>query len=428
MFGYRRGPMLNVLLLLSTMSFLLYVDRVNLSTAAGPIMKELGLTNTQLGLAFSAFGYSYAVFQIFGGWIADRVGSRLTLLVCGVLWVATTLGMGMVESFGALLAIRFILGIGEGATLPAAARALTSWTPQEKRGFAQGVTHSCSRLGNAITPPLVTFLMLTLSWRASFYILGVVTAVWVIVWWLYFRDDPRRHAGITPAEIAELPLYRKTSTTADSVPWGPVIARMAPTMIVYFCYGWTGWLFFTWLPTFFLHGYNLDLKNTAMFASAVFFAGVVGDTTGGILSDRILRRTGDIEAARRNVILASMLGAFVFLMPVVFSSNFTVMTISLSAAFFMLELTIGPIWSVPMDVAPHYAGTASGLMNAGSAIAGIISPVVFGFVIDRTGNWTLPFIGSAGLLLVGAAATFWIKPQQQVSEVAVLPPASLPAE
>jgi len=421
MLGYRRGAPLNVLILLGSMSFLLYVDRVNLSTAAGPIMKELGMTNTQLGVAFSAFGYSYVIFQVFGGWIADRIGSRITLLVCGIIWVATTLGMGMVESFSALLVVRLVLGIGEGATLPAAARALTNWTPVERRGFAQGVTHSSSRLGNAITPPLVVFLMLTLSWRASFYICGVVTAVWVVVWWTYFRDDPRTHKGITPADLAEMPPFRQMSAKGvDSVPWGAVIKRMGPTMFVYFCYGWTSWLFFTWLPVFFLHGYGLDLKSTAMFSSGVFFAGVVGDTVGGVISDSIMHRTGNVEAARRNVIAASLLGAFVCLLPVLFSSNFSLMFVSLSAAFFFLELTIGPIWAVPMDVAPRYAGTASGLMNAGSAIAGIISPVIFGFIIDSTGNWTLPFAGSAGLLLVGVVATFWIKPQIQLGS----PPAA----
>jgi MFS family permease len=423
MFGYRRGAPLNVLVLLGTMSFLLYVDRVNLSTAAGPIMKELGMTNTQLGVAFSAFGYSYVIFQVFGGWIADRVGSRITLLVCGVIWVATTLGMGLVESFSALLAVRLVLGIGEGATLPAAARALTNWTPVEKRGFAQGVTHSSSRLGNAITPPLVVFLMLTLSWRASFYICGVVTAVWVAVWWTYFRDDPRTHKNITPADLAEMPPFRQMSAKGDhSVPWGAVIKRMGPTMFVYFCYGWTSWLFFTWLPIFFLHGYGLDLKSTAMFSSGVFFSGVVGDTVGGIISDTIMHRTGNVEAARRNVIVASLLGAFVCLLPVLFSNDFTIMFVSLGAAFFFLELTIGPIWAVPMDVAPRYAGTASGLMNAGSAIAGIISPVIFGFIIDSTGNWTLPFAGSAALLLAGVVAAFWIKPQTQLGS----PPATAP--
>ena len=178
----------------------------------------------------------------------------------------------------------------------------------------------------------MTFVMLTLSWRASFYILGVVTAVWVAVWWDSFRDDPRTHRGVTPADIAEIPEYRQMAAKGDSVPWGTVIARMMPTMIVYFCYGWTSWLFFSWLPTFFLHGYELDLKNTAIFSSAVFFAGMVGDTVGGVLSDRILRRAGNVNAACRNVIMGSLLGAFVFLMPVVFSNNFTVITVRLSAA------------------------------------------------------------------------------------------------
>jgi sugar phosphate permease len=425
MFGYRRGPSLNVLMLLSVMSFLLYVDRVNLSTAAGPIMKELGMSNTQLGTAFSAFGYSYVAFQVFGGWISDRIGSRITLAVCGLIWVVATLGMGLVHSFTALLLVRLVLGIGEGAALPAAARALTNWTAVAKRGFAQGVTHSASRLGNALTPPLVVFLMLTLSWRASFVVIGAITAVWVIVWWVYFRDDPRTLKGISAAELAVLPDFRKVSTKSeDAVPWGPVIRRMAPTMFVYFCYGWTGWLFFTWLPVFFLHGYGLNLKDTAMFSSGVFFSGVVGDTAGGLVSDAILRRTGNVEAARRNVIMASFLGAFVCLLPVLLTTNFSLIFAGLAGAFFFLELTIGPIWAVPMDVAPRYAGTASGLMNAGSAIAGIISPVIFGLVIDATGNWTLPFAGSAGLLLVGAVATLWIKPQRQLAAPATL---ALPA-
>ena len=417
MFGYRRGAPLNTLLLLSSMSFLLYVDRVNLSTAAGPIMKELGLTNTELGIAFSAFAYSYAIFQVIGGWFSDRFGSRLTLLLCGMIWVVTTMATGLVGSFSALLAVRFILGIGEGATLPAAGRALANWSPAGRRGFAQGITHSASRLGNALTPPIMAFLILTFSWRFSFFALGAVTAIWVVVWWLYFRDEPADHPGVTPEALATLPPYvRDRSSQSPKVPWGPLIRRMAPTVLVYFCYGWTGWLFFTWLPTFFLHGYNLNIKSTALFTSAVFFSGVVGDTLGGVLSDWILRRTGNVEAARRNVILLSFGGALVFLLPAVFIHDLTTVTVCLSVAFFMLELTIGPVWAVPLDVAPEYAGTASGLVNAGAAVAGIISPVVFGVIIDQTGNWTLPFAGSIALLLVGIIATFWMKPQHTVAD------------
>jgi MFS family permease len=431
MFGYRRGAPLNTLLLLSTMSFLLYVDRVNLSTAAGPLMQELGLSNTQLGTVFGAFAYSYAMFQIIGGWFSDKMGARLTLLLCGLVWVATTIGTGFAGGFTSLLLLRFALGIGEGATLPAAGRALANWSPPDRRGLAQGITHSCSRLGNAITPPLVAFLVVTFSWRFSFIALGAITALWVVVWWWYFRDDPRTHPGITPRDIAELPPYARlfASKQKSAVPWGKLLARMAPTMLVYFCYGWTGWLFFTWLPTFFLHGYNLNIKSTAIFSSAVFFSGVVGDTLGGVLSDAILRRTGNVEAARRNVILLSFLGTLVFLLPVLFVRDLTIVTICLAIAFFMLELCIGPVWAVPLDVAPGFAGTASGLVNAGSAVAGIISPFLFGFIIDRTGNWTLPFAGSIVLLLIGAVATFWIKPQRTLAQdmaITLRPAASLP--
>jgi nitrate/nitrite transporter NarK len=244
-----------------------------------------------------------------------------------------------------------------------------------------------------------------------------VTAVWVGAWVLFFRDQPATHPGMTAADLASLPPYKQEAAGAGApIPWGPLIRRIAPAFLVYFCYGWTGWLYFTWLPTFFNHGYHLDIKSSALFSSGVFFAGVVGDSAGGIASDRILARTGNLEAARRNVILASFLGALVFLLPALFVTDLTIVTLCLGVAFFMLEMTIAPIWAVAMDVAPRYAGTACGFVNAGAALAGIISPILFGVIIDRTGNWTLPFVGSIGLLLAGAVACFWIKPQWTVED------------
>lgn len=417
MLGYRRGAPLNVLILLCSMSFILYVDRVNLATAAGPMQKEFGLSNLELGFALSAFAYTYAVFQVIGGRISDRFGARITLILCGLVWVVSSIGTGFVTGLTSLVVMRMLLGVGEGATLPAAARALRDWTPQAKRGLAQGITHSFSRLGNAVTPPIVAFLMLTLSWRAAFVVVGLVSALWVIAWAVYFRDDPRKHSDITEADLAELPpSATSTGIQPKSAPWGPIARRMAPTIFVYFCQGWTNWLFFTWIPTFFLHGFGLDIKNTAIFSSCVFLGGVVGDFTGGVVSDWILRRTGNLEAARRNVILVSMLGTVALLLPILFSRDLYVVATCLGAAFFTIELTIGPIWAVPMDVSPQHVGLAAGMMNAGSAIAGILSPVVFGFVIDWTQNWTLPFVGSIGILLAGAIASFWIKPQRPVAD------------
>jgi sugar phosphate permease len=157
--------------MLCAMSFILYIDRVNLSTAAGPIQKEFGLTNTELGIALSAFAWSYAVFQIIGGWLGDRFGPRITLALCALIWTVTTALTGFIGGLTSLVFIRILLGIGEGATLPTSARAISNWTPKSQRGFAHGLTHSCSRLGNAITPPIVAALVAALSWRASFWLL-----------------------------------------------------------------------------------------------------------------------------------------------------------------------------------------------------------------------------------------------------------------
>ncbi len=422
MVRYRRGAPLNILLLLCSMSFILYVDRVNLATAAGPIQKQFGLSNVELGFALSAFAYTYAVFQVIGGRISDRFGARYTLIICGAIWVVSSIGTGLVTGLTSLVFARLLLGIGEGATLPAAARALREWTPQANRGFAQGITHSFSRLGNAVTPPIIAFLMLAFSWRVAFVVIGIVTALWVVVWAIYFRDDPRTHPGITQADLDELPPPAiVTSGPRPPVPWGPIARRMAPTTFVYFCQGWTNWLFFTWIPTFFLHGFGLDIKNTAIFSSCVFLGGVVGDFTGGFVSDTILRRTGNLEAARRNVILVSFIATIALLLPILFSRDLYLVATCLGIAFFTVELTVGPIWAVPMDVAPRHVGLAAGIMNAGSAIAGILSPVAFGFIIDWTNNWTLPFLGSIGILVAGTVVSFWIKPQRQVAEEQPIP-------
>ena len=145
-----------VLALLCVMYFITYVDRVNIGTAAGPIQKELGLNNTQLGLIFSAFAYPYLLFQVFGGWVGDKFGPRVTLFACGLIWSAATIMTGFVDSLAGLFAVRLLLGFGEGATFPTATRAMQYWTRAGQRGFAQGLTHSFARFGNAVTPPTST--------------------------------------------------------------------------------------------------------------------------------------------------------------------------------------------------------------------------------------------------------------------------------
>jgi len=260
-------------------------------------------------------------------------------------------------------------------------------------------------------------LMVAFTWRGAFTILGLVSLVWVVAWAVYFRDDPKAHRGVTPEELATLPPFvPHHERTRSRTPWGPLIRHMAPVTLTYFCYAWSLWLYLNWLPSFFKEGQKLELGKTAIFAFSVFLAGVVGDTLGGVLSDGILRRTGRLLFARRAVVLFSYVATIACLVPVVFVKGLIPVTIFLALGFFFLELAIGPMWAIPMDIAPKFSGTASGLMNFGSAVAAIVSPITFGFIVDRTGDWHLPFWGSVGILAVGCVSCFFMRPDLQLSE------------
>jgi sugar phosphate permease len=390
-----------------------YIDRVNVSTASAAFKGELHLTNTQVGLVFSAFAYPYLFFQVLGGWVSDRFGARRALTICAVIWASSTIFTGLVRSLATMLAARVMLGFGEGATFPTATRAMSDWTPAGKRAFAQGITHSCARLGNAITPPLVAWLMVAITWRGSFVILGIVSMGWAIGWGWYFRDNPGEHPAISQPEMDALPAYNAPAEKKKTpVPWLLLSRRMLPVIVVYFCYGWTLWLYLAWIPQFFLHSYKLDLKNSALFSAGVFFAGVIGDTLGGVMSDRVFEKTRSRAKARRNLVVIGFLCSLTFMSPIVFTHNLSLAAVCLSLAFFFAEFTIGPMWAIPMDIAPKFSGSASGLMNTGSALAAILSPLAFGYVIDKTGNWELPFIGSIGLLFFGSILAFWMKPDR----------------
>jgi MFS family permease len=411
-----------VLLIICLMYLILYVDRVNISTAAPLIKADLNLSNTQLGLAFSAFAYPYALFQLIGGYIGDKFGARLTLIVCALIVCAATAATGAVGGLASLFAARLALGIGEGATFPTATRAMAVWTPERRWGFAQGITHSFARIGNAVTPPLIAMMVALVSWRGSFVVMALLSLIWVLVWTWYFRDVPKA-PPLTAEELATLPA-RSQRGASEPVPWLRLFRRMLPVTAVDFCYGWTLWLFLSWIPSFFYQNYQQDLQKSAFYSAGVFLAGVIGDTLGGVVSDHILRRSGNRAAARRNVIVVGMLGGFLFLMPVMLVHDVDVAAISLAAAFFFVELVVAPIWAVPMDIAPKYSGSASGMMNFGFGLAGIISPFVFGYLIDRTGSWTLPFAGSICLLLLGAGLAFRMHPDRPFERTVTAPVAA----
>src|SRR5260370_9313274 len=227
---------------------------------------------------------------------------------------------------------------------------MTSWIPLGQFGFAQGITHSFARFGNAITPPLIAALVAIVTWRGPFVVLGPAALVWVAAWCGFFRDEPHQHKRMTEAELAILPPARITAGQRP-VAWLELASRIMPVTFVDFCYGWTLWLFLSWIPSFFVQNFHLNLKDSALFSAGVFFAGVVGDTLGGVVSDLILRRTDDVRLARCSVIAAGLFGGFLFLIPFVFIHELTITAACLTLAFFCPGLVVAPISSGPLGTA-----------------------------------------------------------------------------
>ena len=407
-----------ILFVLCLMYFIAYIDRVNISVAGPTIRKELDLTPTELGLIFSAFAYPYAAMQIAGGWMSDRFGPRLVLAMLSLVWATATILTGVSWSVASLVVFRILVGIGEGGAFPTATRAFACWLPVRERGFAQGITHSFARLGGAVTPPIVLAIVARYGWREAFYVLGAVSLAWTAVWVASFRDTPDEHPWVSGSELAAISAdCESTRAARGPTPWRKILSRMWLVTVVDFCYGWSLWVFLTWLPSYLSDARGFKLDRIALMTTLPLLGGVVGDTLGGVISDTIFRRTGRLRLARRTLLVVGLGGAFAFILPAIVTGSALGAVYLLAAGFFFLELTNAVLWTLPLGIAGQYAGTAGGIMNTGFGVAGMISPVVFGVLIERTGHYELPFFISAGLLLVGALCSMGIDPTLKVEAV-----------
>jgi sugar phosphate permease len=412
-----------VLLMISAMYLITYLDRVNISTAAPLISKEYGFDKITMGFIFSAFVWAYALFQVPGGWFSDKLGARGVLSGIVTYWSIMTAATAGAFNAISFIVLRFLFGIGEAGAFPGATRAMQLWYPQSERGFVQGITHSASRLGAAIAPPLVVLIMANLGWRWVFLICGAVGLVWSAWWGFTYRNLPEEHGLVNPGELELIrgvdekgaikppPIEKQTN-----VPWGTLLrsSNMWAIMAAYFTYGYCLWIFLSWLPSYLMDFRHFTLLKVGLFASLPLWAGVIGDTVGGLATDYLLKVTGSAKIGRRVVAIIGLLGCAVFIVPAALTEDAYIAVYCLTASLFFLEWTIAPSWAVPMDTGGKYSGTVSGMMNMAGNFGGAISPIVFG-VLVQFGNWQAPFIVAAVLLVVGSVVwAFWLNPDKHI--------------
>ena len=406
-----------VLALVCSLSLLSYLDRVGISGGAPFIVSELGLTPVQMGLVFSAFTLAYAAFEVPTGWLGDMIGPRRVITRIVLWWSAFTTLTGLVHHFATLITVRFLFGAGEAGTYPNTTKVLSRWMPVVERGFAQGMVWMCGRLGGALAPGLVVWMIARMGWRPTFWIFGVVGLVWAAFFWSWFRNTPREKSAVNDAEVeiirggqtgqASLPAAHDAHLRA---PWSRLLRSVNLWAICWMYFGMAyGWYFYiTWLPTY------LKARGVTMaYGGLPLFFGAIGCGLGGWLTDYVVKRTGNLKSRRYIGFAGFFLGALCMLASASVADALRAVVI-ISLASFFGDLTMGSCWAVCQDVGHEFAGTVSGAMNCWGNLGGFLSPIVTGFVVQRFGSWNLPIVISGAIFMAGALLWLRIDPTESV--------------
>jgi MFS family permease len=393
------------------LAFITYVDRVAIAQAMPFISQDLSLSRIQVAWVLGIFAVAYAVFEIPGGWLADRIGPRHVLMRIVIWWSFFTAATGWAWNAASLVVARGLFGAGEAGAFPAMTRALTAWAPTRERERAQALIWLATRVSAAFTPILVVWLITTLTWRRAFDVLGVVGIVWAIVFYRWFRDDPATHPSVNAAELARLPSIAEAGVAHSGVPWARLFSHRAVWLlsIQYMClaYGW--WFYINWLPTYLRTARGTTLQVGALLAGLPLLLGGAGCLVSAAILPRLARRLGRVGLARRVVAIVGFLGAsasiFVFTaIPDPVQAMFV-----LGLAGFFNDLVMPAAWAGTMDVGGRYAGTVSAAMNTMGSVAGAFSVIYGGYLLTWTGdNWTLLFLISASIYLVGGVCWLFL--------------------
>ena len=375
-----------------------------ISTAVPSIQKEFGFSIVTMSWILGSFQWAYALFQIPGGWFGDRVGPRRALTVIVMWWSLFTSATTLAWNAISMAAVRFLFGMGEAGAFPIATRSLSRWMLPAERGFSQGITHAGSRLGAALTPALVAFIIAGYGWRAPFVIFGMVGLLWAGVWFWYYRDSPAEQKCVNSAEREMIQAgLGSTANVRRAVPCKRILSRPQMWMIcaMYFCYAYNVGVYLTWFPKYLSDHRGFSLQKMGLYASLPLLAGTVGDLCGGWISDILARRVFDIKMARRVVAVVGFLLAAVSIVLASLTAD------PLKSVFYScfgmlgLELTVGVSWAVTIDIGGESAGSVSALMNTFGNTGGATASVLTGYLVQAAG-WNLPFLIVSGLSVVAA--------------------------
>lgn len=422
-----RGYLIFLLFVLSSIAFL---DRTNISVAAVQMREEFRLSPIELGWVFSAFLVGYAAFQVPVGWLVGRVGPR-RMLAAGVIWwgVFTVLTALVHERAGGVLVqlilVRFALGVGEAVVYPAGNQFLSTWIPVQERGKANGWIFAGVGAGSGLTPPLITWLMLSAGWRSSFYFCAVLGVIAGLVWYWFARDKPEDHPAVSPEELAYIRAGLPTASAAahPATPWRAILSNKEVwgLFLSYFAFGYVVWLFFSWFFIYLSTARGVDLKASAVYAMLPFIMMTVCCLAGGVINDGVASRWG-LYWGRCGLGIVSFLLTAGFLIAGSQVTNTALAVVILAGGAGAIYLSQSSFWSVTADFAGPHAGVVSGFMNMGCQIGGAITASLTPWIAAEFG-WIAAFVVAAVLTIIGAIAWFLVDPTKPLVRDATVAPA-----
>jgi sugar phosphate permease len=400
-----------------------YLDRANLAIAAPGMIHDLGLTRTQIGLLGTVFAWTYAVMQLPAGWIIDRFGAKRAYAVGMIWWSVATWLTGVVGSISGLIVMRALLAVGEAPCWPTSAKITAAWFPAKERGFATGIWDSSSKWGPALAPAALVALMIAFGWRSLFHVTGAIGVVFAVLFLFLYRN-PMQSKRLSREEFAYIEEGgggHERSLTSAPIRWRALFASRSVWGMIfgYFCAIWLWNIFLVFLPLYLLDRFHISFAQLGIYASIPWIGGAVGEIVAGWVAKKLVDRgVASPMVAKRILIVAGSLGAAVCAIALPFVSTIDATVALMTAGLACIAATIGNAWALAADIAPSsMVASVSAIQNFGGYFGGAFSPVVAGFIVDRTGSYSLAFM--MGGAIAGCAALFyWFMARDTVGQPA----------
>ncbi|TKH45090.1 MFS transporter [Paenibacillus terrae] len=402
----KAGLRWGIILLLLLGAVVNYLDRSNLSIANTTIAAEFGLSSTQMGLLLSAFLWPYALANLPAGWLVDRFGPKKMFAWASGLWSVATIISAFVNTYSLLYAMRMLLGVSESPFFTSGLKVTERWFAKSERGLPTSIINTGSQIANAIAPPLLTVLMLTMTWRGMFIFVGAMGLIIMLIWLKVYRDPTfAEKQAITQNDMADKSNAVQSETQAPTAKWSSLFKNSSTWFMIIGNFGimFTIWVYLTWLPSYLEKEQGFTLKETGWIASIPFVAGIIGVLLGGFISDYFIRKGVAPVTSRKIPIVGGAILAAASVAPIPFIDSTVVSIVLLSVGYFASQLPSGVIWTLAADIAPgEQVASLGAIQNFGGFLGAALAPIATGYILDTTGSFNNVFLLGASLLVMGA--------------------------